>query len=750
MKNTFKKVYTYNKVGFFSLILLLTTVSSVVTSTDEGNDGSLIKSFIFSAPRINQVIIDDQVFDQVTMPDSAGVWNVGEPDLPAYGVSFVLPSGTTVDTINVYPGPEVSLGTGFNVVPVEQPLILSQTSVTELRRVKNQTIYLSDTMFPTTVFSLVGVYGFRGYAILVLSLHPVHYQPNTGRLSYYTELSVSITTKESNSIQRLYRGFEEDRREVEKKVDYVDSLATYELDPSAPRTETGYDLLILTTDELKTGFIALEEAHEAQGLRTEIKTLTDISLFPSKVTADSIRDFIRDEYIDEGIEYVLIGGDSDVVPAKMLWVQAGQEITTMPSDLFYACLDGTYNYNDNENWGEPRDGEGGGDVDLVAEVYVGRASVSDSAETDNFVQKTLTYMGTGGYRNGTSLMVGEYLWGPPDYPVTFGDTYMEELLNGSSANQYTTTGIPSTEYVFERLYDHDWPGFDPEDPWDTGWSTSDIMTRINNGALFINHLGHSSSHYNMRMVSDDVLGLTNTVLPFIYSQGCNAGAFDDDDCIAEFFTVKTTNAAFAVIMCARYGWGSPGSTNGPSQRYHRYFWDAVFGEDITVVGKANQDSKEENLKKINGQCMRWCYYEMNLFGDPTLAFFTSENAPPEEPSKPSGTATGHVGQSYNYTTCATDSDNDTLFYKWSFGDGTFSSWLGPFSSGEQVSITHNWSKWGNYAVKVKSRDEHRSESDWSDPLPVKMPYKPRVSFLEYLIDLLYQHFSRFHIILHAA
>jgi hypothetical protein len=358
-------------------------------------------------------------------------------------------------------------------------------------------------------------------------------------------------------------------------------------------------------------------------------------------------------------------------------------------------------------------------------------------------------MNTDGYANGTSLMVGEYLWGPPDYQITFGDSYMEELINGSTANQYTTSGIPSPEYTINRLYDHDWPGFDPEHPWDTGWSKSDIMSRINDGVFFINHLGHSSSNYNMRMVSSDVQVLTNTVLPFIYSQGCNAGSFDDEDCIAEYFTVKTTHAAFAVIMCARYGWGSPGSTNGPSQRFHRYFWDAVFGEDITSLGKANQDSKEENLKKINGQCMRWCYYEMNLFGDPTLTFFISANQPPEKPSKPSGMPSGHILQSYNFTSYSTDADNDTLYYKWSFGDGTFSTWLGPFGSGEQVSISHNWTKWGRYEVKVKSRDEHRCESDWSDPLPVKMPFVPKGSFIECILEFLQQHFPRVYSLLHS-
>jgi hypothetical protein len=477
---------------------------------------------------------------------------------------------------------------------------------------------------------------------------------------------------------------------------------------------------------------------------TEIKTLSDVSPLPGQVTADAIRDFIRDEYITDGIDYVLIGGDVDIVPAKMLWVQAGSESDTMPSDLYYSCLDGTFNYNDNDKWGEPHDGNGGGDVDLIGEVYVGRASVGSLTETNNFVQKTITYMNTGGYSTGPSLMVGEYLWGPPDYAVTFGDNSMDELINGSHTNGYITTGIPPKDYSFDRLYDHNWSGFDINNPWNTGWPTSEIISRINNGVHFINHLGHSNTDYNMRMGINDVEGLTNAVLPFIYSQGCYAGAFDAEDCIAESFTVKTTHAAFAVIMCARYGWGTPGSTNGASQRYHRYFWDAVFGENITAIGKANQDSKEENLKHVNGQCMRWCYYEMNLFGDPSLTFVTRNNTAPQKPQMPTGNSTGQIGQRYTFTSVTNDVDGDTIYYQWSFGDGTFSSWLGPYHSGEQVNVSHNWSKRGTYDVKVKARDEHRADSDWSDPFPIKMPYVPRHPIIERFFEFLEKHFPRFY------
>ena len=129
------------------------------------------------------------------------------------------------------------------------------------------------------------------------------------------------------------------------------------------------------------------------------------------------------------------------------------------------------------------------------------------------------------------------------------------------------------------------------------------------------HDGHSSYGYDMKMDIDDVYDLTNNKTCFIYSHGCMAGGFDNPngyDCIAEHLTVKTQNAAFAAIMNARYGWFWSYTTDGDSQRFNREFCDAVYGEDITEIGRANQDSKEDNLHIIGRSCIRWTYYQLNL------------------------------------------------------------------------------------------------------------------------------------------
>ena len=735
MKKYTKKNMLHIKAIIVTIVMIFSIVPSFVVAENENNN-EIVQMYSFERPQIQSVIIQDIVYDQIIMSDTSGDSNPGEPNLPSKGIKLLLPQGTEITDIEIISGEKVYLGSNFNIIPTQEQIKLSEKN-SDFMHNPDQLIYASEKVFPESLFNSVGTYSFRGYEILVMTLYPVQYLPVTGSLYYYKDLTVIVNTEKNGGNNDLFRNLQKDSSEILRKVDNQLTVNSYAEKPTSTILSGNYDLMILTTEDLKNNFEPLKNKHISQDIVTEIKTLNDISIFPDSVTPEDIRDFIRDEYVNSGIEYVLIGGDDDVIPAKALWVQAwtGGDTTFMPSDLYYACLDGTYNYDEDEQWGEPSDGDEGEDVDLIAEVYLGRACVGSSDEVDNFVEKTIYYIDSGGYSDGNVLMVGEYLWSDPD---TWGGDYMDEMIDGSNSH-YITVGMPSSEYTFDKLYDKDWPG--------QHWSKSEIMSRINVGAQIINHLGHSGYTYNMRMENSDVITLSNSEPCFIYSQGCMAGGFDNGDCIAEAFTVKTDSAAFAVIMNARYGWGVKGSTDGASQRYHRQFWDAIFGENIPEIGKANHDSKEDNINRINLGCMRWCYYQTNLLGDPTLTFYTSENTNPEKPNRPSGESKGGVGNEYIFTSSTTDEDSDIIFYKWSFGDGTFSEWLGPFNSDEEVSITHKWSKIGIYEVKVKARDEHRAESDWSDPLSLIMPVYNQFPILQLIINFLERCFPQIYSII---
>jgi len=105
----------------------------------------------------------------------------------------------------------------------------------------------------------------------------------------------------------------------------------------------------------------------------------------------------------------------------------------------------------------------------------------------------------------------------------------------------------------------------------------------------------------------------------------------------------------------------------------------------------------------------------------TVSVTIIENEPPEKPDKPSGETRGTVGVEYTYSSSTTDVNGDQIYYNFSWGDGSYTGWIGPLESGETVEASHTWNKRGQYEIKVMAKDEHGLKSVWSDPLPISMP-----------------------------
>jgi hypothetical protein len=99
-----------------------------------------------------------------------------------------------------------------------------------------------------------------------------------------------------------------------------------------------------------------------------------------------------------------------------------------------------------------------------------------------------------------------------------------------------------------------------------------------------------------------------------------------------------------------------------------------------------------------------------------------------KPTTPTGPNEGNAGVSYNYTSSATDPFGDLVYYKWDWGDGSYSEWLGPYASGESIITSHAWAK-GAYMIRIKAIDDPNGDGDisdglesvWSDPFVISMP-----------------------------
>ena len=116
---------------------------------------------------------------------------------------------------------------------------------------------------------------------------------------------------------------------------------------------------------------------------------------------------------------------------------------------------------------------------------------------------------------------------------------------------------------------------------------------------------------------------------------------------------------------------------------------------------------------------------------------------PENPERPLGTITGKIGTQYHFTSKTTDPQDNQVYYLFDWGDKTNSGWLGPFDSGETVNASHVWNKRGSFSVTVKAKDIHGHQSDWSEPLSIKMPKNTGYPFDGFFSQILEQLIERF-------
>ena len=721
-----------------STLIVCSGVLLATASLDADKDRyeTILLEYNFPVPTIDPVKIDNEVYDRITMGNLPNSCDVDSACLPIKPLEILLPYGRILKTIEVDVENSISIGSGFNVEK-GQSIIPIMTQQTLDYDVANQ-VDVSEQ----SLYTIVGTYTWRGYSILCVNLHPVHYLKESGEIIWFNHMNVQVKTQPS-MITKSIRAIPQDQILVKKQIENPQTMTTYMVAPLfTPMDYVQY--VLITNEDLRdaTGTYTFQDlivAKQNEGMTAAIFTVEDIASdaeywvngpwgdnnpsnpfytgpiqgSPTKFndTSAKIRNFIRYAYSELGTEYVLLGGDADtitsgdnIVPVRELFaVEEGLPLGLLdridediPSDVYYACLDGNFNIDGDNHWGENATQNGYNDddeADLFCEVYVGRACADADDEVSNFVMKTLSYAASTDPYIFTGLMVGEYLGFPG--VSAYGGNYKDLIIP-----------LFPEDYAVDTLYDRDGT-----------WSKYTLMSILNTDTPhLINHLGHGNVQYGLKMGVSDIASLTNDNYFFIYSQTCLAGSFDNsgsNDCAAEYFTVETPHGAFAVIMNARYGLGSENTLVSPSQSLDESFFTAVFTENLHALGQANHYSKEDHIWHINENGIRWVYYETNLFGDPALRI-KPFNSPPETPEAPDGPSMGSIDNEYTFTAETTDPEGEDISYKFDWGEGNYSDWIGPVASGTIGSASYIYTKPGDYTIHVKAKDVNGGESGWSD------------------------------------
>jgi Peptidase family C25/PKD domain len=524
-----------------------------------------------------------------------------------------------------------------------------------------------------------------------------------------------------------------------------------------------YTFIVLAPSEYSDELQELVTHKISRGILTKFVTLDEIyggAYFPvqGRDNQERIKYFIKKAIEKWGTNYVLLVGGSEIFPTRKTHIYIQGDSETFVSDLYYADIYNetggfsSWDTNNNDVFGEYDWGssELTDEVDLYPDAYLGRLACINTNEVIVIVNKIIIYETNKAYMQEwfTNLV------------VCGGDSFTS--VNGDGS------GINEGEVVNEAIIDI-MDGFTPERLWASNGNLSGangaarISAAINKGCGFVDFSGHgntdrwkthphnssyvwlptpSGSYDNMH-----VAGLSNgEKLPIVVIGACSVGKFNSDpDCLGWAFVSNPNGGSIGSFGLTGLGWAHMGkfATEGLIEKMVLNTFYAYKNESAKTFGemwsRAIASYIFPSMENIDFKTIE----EWQAFGDPTLAI-AEESHQPVKPGAPNGATSGIANKEYTYIASTTDSDGDKLYYRFDWGDNSFSGWIGPYPSGKNATASHNWEEKGKYEIRVKAKDEHGAQSEWSDPLPVSMPRSkltnmPFLRFLEkhpYMFPLL--------------
>ena len=583
-----------------TILTLLLLVACVFASAQ-----SIIHTYHFGKPTVQQV----GEYQTLSFEQSVQNGTVSEPMLPWQSISLMLPPNTEATDIHVTLSDFAELEGQYNLMPAQRIRPISDDSPFVFE--KNEALYRSNEAYPNKEFNTVSTQVLNGVSFAFGGFTPVKYKPASGQVSYAQTVTVTVDYQASRAdhSRKLWLR-PETRNSINRLAQNTEMLDSYtRRDGALP----SYEILVITPQNYVERFADYVALYAGRGIRVRVAGLQDIyAAMTGRDNKEKIRNYIIQEYEDNGISMVLLGGDVDLVPHRNLWcyAQEGSE-DYVPSDTYYCCLDGTLNDDGDNKWGEV------GEDDILPELAISRLPFNNASQLETILSKTFSYLTSpvlGEFRK--PILAGEHLGNG-----VYASQDLERLIGEVNFNGYTTYGYPE-DYDFVRIY---------ETPYHE-WDPNELATAINEGTQYVNHFGHANTEYVSGWYNWDITpslfasanGVEHNYFIF-KSQGCICGDFADD-CILERMVVNQTGAV-AAIGNSRYGWYNQ-TGDGPSAHYHRELIDAYNHERIARLGDALKECKIQTSPFItmDGEIgvLRWSFYALNALGDVGLSAWFDE------------------------------------------------------------------------------------------------------------------------------
>ncbi|MGB2698134.1 MAG: C25 family cysteine peptidase, partial [Candidatus Zixiibacteriota bacterium] len=353
----------------------------------EGLSYELTQTVNFSKSSL--VFEKEKDYDLIKLSQSHLMNQIGKPALPVRNIFLALPDNAEVLGVEVISTEKEKLRESFLVFPVQPSIPRSKAPDPNSFVQPLSSVYNSSSPFPEVPIKYIKTGSLGGKRIAVLQVHPLEYIPAQRTLIFYKsiqyKLNYALKDKAPKAPRRSQKAEETYLSMLEKIVENPQDISSSYL--RGGTDEGMLEYLVVTNETLKSYFQELVDWKRKKGIPSAIRTREWItSNYAGSDPAEKIRNYLKIAYQDSGCVWVVLGGDTDVIPCRYAHIELQTETENIPADLYYSDLDGTWDYDGDHVYGEPEDS-----LDLFPDLFVGRAPASTTSEVEVFVDKVLAY-----------------------------------------------------------------------------------------------------------------------------------------------------------------------------------------------------------------------------------------------------------------------------------------------------------------------------------------------------------------------
>lgn len=608
------------------LIFLLVFISTSIlswSSTETIHISYSLDDFSFSSDKNGRL--------HISTSKSGCYPETNEPGLPVFAYEMAMQGKYFYTSSNVRFEKKLVKS---NVIVAQSPIPVP-TNGSVIFNQKDEITYTQD-VFPKINFVYTSGSSWMDLSVFRFLVCPFIYDAKERNLYFIPSFDVDIVVATDDNSSRRITSVNSPyifRKRYDKQFGIVQNPLKSQTTKIDEISEIDY--VIITADSLKEAFEPLLEWKKTKGLRSRIVTIEYImDNYPGLKSTVKVKNCLRELYFNNGLKYALLGGDDSIVPVQNCYCDGGSVISNnIPTDLFYACFDGDFEWdaNRNDTIGEPADS-----ISLDQYISVTRVPIRTKNHVSAFISKLLDYEKNPKWNN--NILTGGNLLFHYIKPTFQSDA------EGKGDNLYKNYIQPYWTGRRTKFYDT-MTDFSEGEEYE--FTAAHLSEQMSQGYDFIELMTHGSQttwqmEFEEPYDSTNGAEQINNKSSIITTTACLTNAFnriaaseDDEACLSESLIRNPSSGVIAYLGCSKEGMDHPGEhTNGtaflgPSSLYEAIFYQYLFSNDVsdknfgTIVAFAKTAMIPVCLdSRSNG--MRWIQFGLNPIGDPEMPVFIEQ------------------------------------------------------------------------------------------------------------------------------